>query len=112
RLQGAGATFPEPLYNKWFKNFSENHTGIQVTYEGIGSGNGKKRVIDDNVDFGASDAAMTPEEMSKVAKGVVLLPMTAGAIVLIYNVEGIPELKLPREVYADIFLNKIKNWND
>jgi phosphate transport system substrate-binding protein len=112
RLQGAGATFPEPLYTKWFKNFSDEHPEVQIAYDGVGSGTGKKKVIDGNVDFGASDAAMKPEEMEKVEKGVVLLPMTAGAIVLIYNLDGVDDLRLSREVYSDIFLGKIKNWND
>jgi phosphate transport system substrate-binding protein len=112
KVKGAGATFPEPLYQVWIKDFNDSHPGIQLSYSGVGSGQGKKNVIDGTVDFGGSDAAMKKDEMDKVDKGVVLLPMTAGAIVLIYNLKDIDELKLPRDVYSDIFLGKITKWND
>jgi phosphate transport system substrate-binding protein len=112
KLQGAGASFPAPLYNKWFKDYASTHPGVQVEYQSQGSGVGKKAVQDHTVDFGASDSAMTEEQMGKVKGGVVLLPMTAGSIVLVFNVEGVKELKLPRAVYPDIFLGKITKWND
>lgn len=112
RLQGAGASFPAPIYLKWFKSYSSSHKDVQIDYQSVGSGSGVKSVIDKTVDFGASDAAMTKEEMAKVPAGVQLLPMTAGSIVLAYNVEGVKELKLPRTVYPAIFLGKIKKWND
>ncbi len=99
-LQGAGATFPAPLYQKWFKVYSESHDGVQVDYQSIGSGGGVKSVIDRTVDFGASDAAMSPADMAKVQGGVQLLPLTAGCIVLSYNLNGIKTLKLSREAYA------------
>jgi len=112
KLQGAGASFPAPLYNKWFKSYGASHPDVQVDYQSVGSGSGKKSVIDHTVDFGASDAAMTDEEMARVQGGVQLLPMTAGAIVIAYNVDGVTGLKLSRKAYAGIFLGKIKKWND
>src|SRR5208337_205760 len=86
KLQGAGASFPAPLYNKWFKAYGAAHPDVQVDYQSVGSGSGKKSVIDKTVDFGASDAAMKEEEMGRVTGGVQLLPMTAGAIVIAYHV--------------------------
>lgn len=112
KLQGAGASFPAPLYMKWFKAYSGAHSNVQVDYQSVGSGSGVKSFIDKTVDFGASDAAMTPEEIAKVDAGVQLLPMTAGCIVLAYNIEGVKSLKLSRKAYADIFLGKITQWND
>ena len=112
KLQGAGASFPAPLYNKWFKSYGASHPDVQVDYQSVGSGSGKKSVIDRTVDFGASDAAMTDEEMARVQGGVQLLPMTAGAIVIAYNVDGVTGLKLSRKAYSGIFLGKIKKWND
>ena len=112
KLTGAGASFPAPLYNKWFKDYYALHQNVQVDYQSVGSGSGIKNFINKTVDFGASDAAMTPEEISKVDVGAQLLPMTAGSIVLSYNLKGIPELKLSREAYAGIFLGKVKKWND
>ena len=111
RLSGAGATFPSPLYMKWFKSYSKAHPNVQVDYQGIGSSGGQTAVIENKVDFGASDAAMPPENREKVAIGVQLLPMTAGSIVLGYNLAGIDNLKLSREAYAGIFLGKIRKWN-
>ena len=81
RLTGAGASFPAPLYNKWFKDYHALHQNVQVDYQSVGSGSGIKNFINKTVDFGASDAAMTPEEISKVDVGAQLLPMTAGSIV-------------------------------
>lgn len=112
KLQGAGASFPAPLYTKWFKTYSQNHPDAQIDYQSIGSGGGVKNFIDKTIDFGASDAAMTPEEIAKVQGGAVILPMTAGTIVLTYNLEGVKELKLSRKAYAGIFLGKVKTWND
>jgi phosphate transport system substrate-binding protein len=112
KLQGAGASFPAPLYEKWFKAYSTSHNGVHIDYQSIGSGGGVKSVIDKTVDFGASDAAMTPEEMAKVDVGVQLLPLTGGCIVLTYNLKGVTGLKLSRKAYGGIFLGKIKKWND
>src|SRR3974390_205509 len=112
KLQGAGASFPAPLYLKWFKTYSGAHSNVQVDYQSVGSGSGVKSFMDRTVDFGASDAAMKPEDMAKVEGGVQLLPMTAGAIVLAYNLPELPNLRLSREDYVGIFLGKITKWND
>lgn len=113
RLVGSGATFPFPLYTTWFKSFNGIHRNILVDYQGKGSGAGIKDFINETVDFAASDAAMTDEEMAQVKRGVQLLPMTAGKIVLAYNLPGNPKgLKLSREVYPKILLGEIKKWND
>lgn len=112
KLQGAGASFPAPLYQKWFKTYSSSHAGVEIDYQSVGSGSGIKSVIDKTVDFGASDAAMSPEDQARVEGGVQLLPMTAGCIVLTYNLAGVKDLKLSRAAYSGIFLGKVKNWND
>jgi phosphate transport system substrate-binding protein len=112
RLTGSGATFLFPLYSAWFKAFSTKNKNITVDYQGKGSGAGIRDFINHTVDFAASDAAMTDEEISKVPGGVQLLPMTGGEIVLGYNLPGNPKLKLPRDVYAGIFLGKITKWSD
>ena len=112
RLTGSGASFPFPLYSAWFKDFSGKSDGVTVDYQSKGSGAGIQDFINGIVDFAASDAAMTDEDIAKVPQGAVLLPMTAGEIVLAYNLPGVTELKLPRDVYPDIFLGKITTWND
>jgi phosphate transport system substrate-binding protein len=113
RLTGSGASFPFPIYSAWFKTFSSKHKSVTVDYQAKGSGAGVQDFINRTVDFAASDAAMTDEEISKVPGGVQLLPMTAGEIVLGYNLPGNPKsLKLPREVYTGIFLGKITKWSD
>jgi len=112
KLQGAGASFPAPLYLKWFKNYNAAHPNILVDYQSVGSGSGVKSFLDRTVDFAASDAAMKPEDIAKVDGGVQLLPMTAGSIVLAYNLKEVPELKLSREAYVGIFTGKITKWND
>jgi phosphate transport system substrate-binding protein len=112
-LQGTGATFPAPLYQKWFTEYNKAHPEVQINYQALGSGAGIKQFQQHLVDFGASDAAMTDQEMSVVKDGVVLLPMTAGAIVLAYNLPNAPnQLRLSRDAYIGIFLGKITNWND
>ena len=113
RLVGSGASFPFPLYSTWFKTFSKENKDILVDYQAKGSGAGIKDLVNKTVDFAASDAAMTDEEMAQVKEGVQLLPMTAGTIVLAYNLPGNPKgLKLSREVYPKIFNAEIKKWND
>ncbi len=112
KLQGAGASFPAPLYTKWFKSFDSSHPQILVDYQSVGSGSGVKSVIDKTVDFGASDAAMSDDEMGRVPGGVQLIPMTAGSIVIGYNLPDVKDLKLSRKAYSNIFLGKIKKWND
>src|SRR5215475_12447120 len=112
-LQGTGATFPAPLYQKWFESYNKLHPNVQINYQALGSGAGVKQFQQGLVNFGASDAAMTDEEMAAVKDGVVLLPMTAGSVVLAYNLPGGPsEIKLSRDAYSGIFLGKISSWND
>jgi len=112
KLQGAGASFPAPLYLKWFKTYSTAHQNVQVDYQSVGSGSGVKSFMDRTVDFAASDAAMKPEDIAKVEGGVQLLPMTAGSIVLAYNLKEAPSLKLSREAYVGIFSGRVTKWND
>ena len=112
QLQGAGATFPAPLYQRWIAEFGKLNPDIQINYQGIGSGAGIKQFTQGLVTFGASDAAMTDEEIKKVKQGVVLVPATAGSIVLAYNLPGVETLKLSREDYVSIFLGKVTKWSD
>jgi len=113
KLIGSGASFPFPIYSAWFKDFSKKNDGVTVDYQAKGSGAGIQDFTNRTVDFAGSDAAMTDEEIAKVTDGVVLLPVTAGEIVLAYNLPGNPkDLKLPRDVYPDIFLGKVTKWND
>src|SRR5262245_63424258 len=102
-LQGTGATFPAPLYQRWFSEYNKLHPEVQINYQALGSGAGVKQFQDGLVNFGASDAAMTDEEIAAVKDGVVMLPMTAGSVVLAYNLPGVPELKLSRDAYVGIF---------
>lgn len=110
---GAGASFPAPLYNRWFNEISQQNQQLQVDYQSVGSGAGVERFTQQLVNFGASDVAMKDEEIAKVDRGVLMLPMTAGSIVLAYNLPGVETgLKLTRETYVDILLGKITKWND
>lgn len=114
QLTGAGASFPAPLYLTWFQTLNQKYPNLQINYQSVGSGAGVEQFTKGTVDFGASDVAMKDDEIAKVPadKGVILLPVTAGSIVLAYNLADVPELQLPRAVYADILLGKIKTWND
>ena len=112
RLIGAGASFPFPLYSTWFQTYSQATSGVQFDYQSVGSGAGVQAFMNRTVDFAASDAGMTDEQIAKVEGGVVLLPMTAGEIVLAYNLPGVTELKLPREIYPLIFLGEVQSWQD
>lgn len=117
-LKGAGATFPAPIYKKWFQTYQQAHPQVAVAYDAVGSGEGIRRFLGNNlaageaVDFGASDAAMKDEEIAKADHGVILLPATAGGVVLAYNLPDVPELKLTRAAYSGIFLGEITSWND
>jgi phosphate transport system substrate-binding protein len=112
KLVGAGATFPAPLYTQWAKDYHDKNPNVIIEYQGIGSGGGIKQFTAGTTDFGASDVGMSDEQIKAVSGGVTLLPMTAGAIVLSYNIDGVTSLKLSREAYAGIFLGTIKKWND
>ena len=111
-LTGAGASFPAPIYQRWFSEYNKENSNIQVSYQSVGSGAGVEQFIQQTVDFGASDVAMKDEEIQQVERGVALLPMTAGSIVLAYNLPDVNELRLSREVYTDILLGNITTWND
>jgi len=113
-ITAAGASFPAPLYQRWFQDFNKINPKVQINYQSVGSGAGVEQFTKGTVDFGASDTGMTDEEIGKVPadKGVILLPMTAGSIVIGYNLPDVPELKLPRDVYSEIFQGKITKWND
>src|SRR5262245_30998242 len=118
-LQGAGATFPSLLYKRWFEVYRDRHPDIAIAYEPVGSAEGIRRFIgngiksEEKVDFGASDAAMSDEQIAKVDGGVLLLPLTAGCVTLSYNLPGLNrDLKLSRKAYAGIFLGEINNWDD
>ncbi len=111
-LEGAGATFPKPIYLKWFATF-KTATGTTVNYNGVGSGAGVKALKDKTVDFGASDAPLSAVEEGQMPGGVVHIPTVGGAVVLGYNVVGVPaNLKLTGEIISEIYLGKIKTWND
>jgi phosphate transport system substrate-binding protein len=112
KLNGAGSTFAAPIMLRWSDEFEKVHPDTEVIYLPVGSGGGIENFIQGIVNFGASDAAMTDEEMAKVKEGVVLVPFTAGSIVLAYNLPGVESLKLSREAYSGIFLGKITKWND
>lgn len=112
-LNASGASFPAPLYQRWFAEYNKLHPDTRVNFQSIGSGSGIKQFTDGLTDFGASDAAMTDAEMAKVKNGVQLIPMTAGSIVIAYNLPGLKTpLRLPREIYPKIFLGEIQTWND
>lgn len=111
-IQGAGATFPAPLYQRWFQEFTKANPTVRINYQPVGSGAGIKQFTEGLVQFGASDAAMTDEQMAQVKDGVLLLPMTAGSIVLAYNLPSVSGLRLSRAAYVDVFLGKITKWND
>ena len=112
-IHGAGATFPAPLYKKWLEEYHKRRPEVMVSYDAVGSGEGIKEFMAGRVEFGASDAAMSDAQIAEVARGVQLVPAVAGSIVLAYNLEGLGgDLKLTREVYVDIFLGKIKSWDD
>ncbi len=110
-INGAGATFPHPIYAKWAEQY-QKETGVQINYQAIGSGGGIRQITANTVDFGATDAPLTIEELNK--EGMIQFPMVMGAIVPVVNIPGIDagEVKLTGEVLADIYLGNIKNWND
>src|SRR6202048_329884 len=112
KITGAGATFPYPIYSKWFSEYSSAHPGVEVNYQSIGSGGGITQVTKGLVDFGASDMPMTDAALSASPIKLIHIPTVMGAVVPIYNVPGAAEIKFSPNVLADIYLNKIVNWND
>ncbi|KAM3101993.1 phosphate ABC transporter substrate-binding protein PstS [Phormidesmis sp. 146-12] len=110
-LNGAGATFPALLYDRYRAEFQKK-TGISVNYQAVGSGAGIRQTIAGVVDFGGSDAAMTDADIAKVSRGVILVPTAGGAVAAVYNLPGVSNLKLSRSVLPDIFAGRITRWND
>ena len=112
-LNGAGATFPYPMYSKWFSEYHNAHPDIQINYQSIGSGGGIRQVLAGTVDFGASDGPMTDEQLAQSKVKILHVPTVLGAVVPAYNVPGVSgELKFTPDILAGIFLGKITNWND
>jgi phosphate transport system substrate-binding protein len=112
-LNGAGATFPNPIYSKWFNEYHKQHPDVAINYQSIGSGGGIKQLQAGTVDFGASDGPMTDEQLSQTPGKVLHIPTVLGAVVPTYNIPGVNvELKFTGDVLADIFLGKITKWND
>jgi len=113
QLNGAGATFPYPMYSKWFSEYNKLHPDVQINYQSIGSGGGIRQVLNGTVDFGASDGPMTDEQLKEAKTKIVHIPTVLGADVPAYNVPGISgEIKFTPEALAGIFLGKIQSWND
>ncbi len=112
-LNGAGATFPYPMYSKWFSEYHKLHPDIEINYQSIGSGGGIRQVLAGTVDFGASDGPMTNEQLAQAKIKILHIPTVLGAVVPAYNVPGVSgEVKFTPEALAGIFLGKITSWND
>jgi phosphate transport system substrate-binding protein len=112
-LNAAGATFPYPMYSKWFNEYRKAHPNVQINYQSIGSGGGIRQVLAGTVDFGASDGPMTDEQLSRAKTKILHIPTVLGAVVPAYNVPGVKqELKFSGELLANIFLGKVNNWSD
>ena len=112
-LRGAGATFPAPLYEKWIQAYRQRVPDVAIAYDAVGSGEGQRRFVAEAVDFGASDSGLSDEQMARVKSGARLVPVTAGLVVLAYNLPGLGgPLKLSRDVYTEIFAGRIRSWND
>lgn len=112
-LNGAGATFPYPMYSKWFSDYHTLHPDIQINYQSIGSGGGIRQVLAQTVDFGASDGPMTDQQLAEAKFKILHIPTVMGAVVPAYNIPGVTgEIKFTPEALAGIFLGKISKWND
>ncbi|MEI8348306.1 MAG: phosphate ABC transporter substrate-binding protein PstS [Pseudomonadota bacterium] len=113
KINGAGATFPYPIYSKWFSEYQKGHKEVEFNYQSIGSGGGIQQLLQQTVDFGASDAAMTDEDLKKAAWPILHIPTVMGAVAVVYNLEGAPNhLEISSEILANIFLGKVTKWND
>ena len=112
KLNGAGATFPYPIYSKWFSEYSASHPGVQINYQSIGSGGGIRQVTAGTVDFGAADVPMTNEQLGASKVKIQHIPAVLGAVVPIFNIPGVNDLRLGPDVLADIYLGKITKWDD
>ncbi len=113
KINGAGATFPNPIYSKWFSDYNKLHPNIEINYQSIGSGGGIRQLLERTVFFGASDQPMTDEMLAKAPGPVLHFPTVLGAVVPVYNIEGVDsQIKFTGPILADIFLGKITKWND
>jgi phosphate transport system substrate-binding protein len=112
KLTGAGATFPYPIYSKWFSEYSAAHPGVEINYQSIGSGGGIRQIVAGTVDFGASDMPATDEQLAPAKLKLIHIPTVLGADVPAFNIPGIDNIKFSPDVLADIFLGKIDNWNN
>ncbi len=113
RLQGAGATFPNPLYQKWLSEYGKANSAIRIDYQSIGSGGGIKQIKEQTVDFGATDAPMKDEDLKSAPGELLHIPTVLGAVVITYNLQGVTQpLRFSPDVIADIFLGKLKRWDD
>jgi phosphate transport system substrate-binding protein len=113
KINGAGATFPNPIYQKWFSEYNKLHQNIEINYQSIGSGGGIQQVIKETVFFGATDGPMTADQMQGAPGKILHFPTVLGAVVPVYNLPGVTaELKFSGPVLADIFLGKVTKWND
>ncbi len=113
KLNGAGATFPYPIYSKWFNQYHQQHPEIEINYQSIGSGGGIRQVTAGTVDFGASDGPMSDEQLAAAKFKILHLPTVLGSVVPAYNIPGVKgELKFTPDVIAGIYLGKITSWND
>jgi phosphate transport system substrate-binding protein len=111
-INGAGSTFDYPAFTKWFEVYAAMDTNVQFNYQSIGSGGGQKQLLNQTVDFGASDAPMSDDSMTGAPGKILHLPVVAGGVAVIYNLPGNPKLKLDGETLAEIYLGQIKKWND
>jgi phosphate transport system substrate-binding protein len=111
-INGAGATFPYPIYSKWFDEYAKVDPSVRFNYQSIGSGGGQKQIMAQTVDFGASDGPMSDENLSKAPGKILHIPTVAGAVVMSYNLPGSPKLKLDGDTIAGMYLGQIKKWND
>src|SRR3954469_10507662 len=113
RINGAGATFPNPIYQKWFSEYNKLHPNVEINYQSIGSGGGIQQLIKQTVFFGATDGPMTPEQLQGAPGKILHFPTVLGAVVPVYNIPNVTaELKFSGPVLADIFLGKVTRWND
>jgi phosphate transport system substrate-binding protein len=111
-INGAGATFPYPIYSKWFDEYAKVDPSVRFNYQSIGSGGGQKQITAQTVDFGASDGPMSDENLAKTPGKILHLPTVAGADVITYNLPGNPKLKLNSDAIVNLFLGNITKWND
>src|SRR6476659_3687127 len=113
QINGAGATFPNPIYSKWFSEYNKLHPNVQINYQSLGSGAGIRQITNQTVFFGATDGPMTPDQLLAAPSKILHFPTVLGAVVPVYNIPGVnAELKFTGALLADIYLGKITKWND